>query len=133
VDDARRLVFVGCAVLTLLTIPAACLPKGGTMLVLLLLVGAGALGVFPLFHAFTQEISARHQGKVTGITGVAAWLFSSPAQVFFGRWVDRTGSFNLGVALAGVLPFLAALALLWGWNRRPPSACTPAPAALTPS
>jgi len=44
---------------------------------------AGALGVFPIYHAFTQEISADHQGKVTGVASIAAWVFSSPAQKLF--------------------------------------------------
>ena len=46
--------------------------------------------------------------------GVAAFILS-PAHTFFGRLVDRTGSFDLGFALAGCLPLLAwvALATLW--------------------
>ena len=75
-------------------------------------VGAGALGVFPIYHAFTQEISAEHQGKVTGVASVAAWAFAPPAQKFFGRLIDQSGSFDLGLAVAGCLP-LVAFAVLW--------------------
>jgi hypothetical protein len=82
------------------------------LLAALLAAGAGALGLFPIYHAFTQDVSAHHQGKVTGITGVAAWVFSSPAQMLFGRVVDRTHSFDLGLAMAGLLP-MAAFLLLW--------------------
>jgi ACS family hexuronate transporter-like MFS transporter len=88
------------------------------LLGVLLLVGAGTLGLFPIYHAFTQEISSAHQGKVTGITGVAAWILSSPAQTYFGRLVDRTGSFDLGLAVTGCLPLLAACALWWFWKPR---------------
>jgi MFS family permease len=95
------------------------------LLAALLLVGAGALGAFPIYHALTQDLSPHHQGKVTGIAGVAAWALS-PAQTFFGRLVDRTGSFDLGFAVAGCLP-LIAFAVLWGfWEKRvravPPAA-----------
>ena len=76
----------------------------------------GSLGVFPIYHAFTQELSAHHQGKVTGVTGVAAWIVSSPAQKLFGRLIDRTGSFDLGLAIAGCLPLAAFVALWLWWN-----------------
>jgi ACS family hexuronate transporter-like MFS transporter len=113
---SRASVFFACALLSALTIAAALLPRGLSLLAVLLLVGAGALGVFPIYHAFTQDISAHHQGKVTGFTGVAAWLLSSPAQKFFGRLVDRTGSFDVGFAIAGCLPLLAFLALMLWWT-----------------
>lgn len=116
VHGSRSAVFLGCAALSALTIVAAWLPKGWPLLGVLLLVGAGALGVFPIYHAFTQELSVNHQGKVTGITGVAAWVFSSPAQKFFGRLIDRTGSFDLGLAIAGCLPLVAFLALWLWWD-----------------
>ena len=116
VNGSRSAVFLGCAALSALTILAALLPKGWPLLAVLLLVGAGALGVFPIYHAFTQELSAHHQGKVTGITGVAAWIFSAPAQTLFGRLIDRTGSFDLGLAIAGCLPLTAFLGLWLFWN-----------------
>jgi MFS family permease len=116
VHRSRSAVFFGCAVLSALTVLSAFLPKGWPLLVVLLVVGAGALGVFPIYHAFTQELSAHHQGKVTGITGVAAWVFSAPAQKLFGRLIDRTDSFDLGLAAAGCLPLAAFLALWIGWQ-----------------
>ncbi|HUR44374.1 MAG TPA: MFS transporter, partial [Candidatus Saccharimonadales bacterium] len=118
VHSSRNAVFFACAALSALTLLLAFLPKGWPLLAVLLLVGAGALGVFPIYHAFTQEISSEHQGKVTGITGVAAWLLSSPAQKMFGRLIDRTGSFDLGLAIAGCLPLAAFLALWFFWNSR---------------
>ena len=35
---------------------------------------------------------------------VAGWAISAPAQTLFGRRIDQTGSFNLGLAVAGPLP-----------------------------
>jgi ACS family hexuronate transporter-like MFS transporter len=116
VHGSRSAVFFACASLSGLTIVAALLPKGWPLLTALLLIGAGTLGVFPIYHAFTQEVSAHHQGKVTGVTGVAAWIFSSPAQKLFGRLVDRTGSFDLGLAVAGCLPLAAFIALWAFWE-----------------
>jgi ACS family hexuronate transporter-like MFS transporter len=124
VHASRCLVFSGCAVLSALTTVAAFLPKGWPLEGVLLLVGAGALGVFPCYYAFSQELTVRHQGMVTGVTGVAAWLVSGTAQKFFGRLIDRTGSFDLGLALAGWLPLIAfgVLWLFWG-----DPLCKPAP------
>jgi ACS family hexuronate transporter-like MFS transporter len=118
VHNARSRVFLACAMLSALAVFVAVLPKGWPLLSLLLLVGAGALGVFPIYHAFTQEISAEHQGKVTGVASVAAWAFAPPAQKFFGRLIDRSGSFDLGLAVAGCLPLVAFAFLGLFWDPR---------------
>lgn len=116
VYGSRMTVFAICALMSALTILIPALPPGWPLLAILLVVGAGALGVFPIYHAFTQDISAGHQGKVTGIAGVAAWALS-PAQKYFGKLVDNTGSFDLGLAVAGCLPLVALVALLLFWGR----------------
>ena len=116
---SRLLTFLGCAALCLLATFILVLPKGWALLGVLLLVGAGALGVFPVYHAFTQELSNEHQGKVTGVASVAGWAFSSPAQEAFGWLIDRTHSFNIGLAVAGGLPLLAFFPLWWFWNKTP--------------
>lgn len=117
VHGARISVFFACALLTALASLAAFLPRGWLLLGLLLLAGAGALGVFPCYHALTQELSPVHQGKVTGLAGVVAWAVGSPTHHFFGLLIDRTGSFNLGLAIGGTLPFVAFLFLWAFWNR----------------
>jgi ACS family hexuronate transporter-like MFS transporter len=118
VHGARQTAFLLCALLSALTLVAAWLPRGPWLLGLLLLAGAGALGVFPIYHALTQDISLHHQGKVTGFAGVAAWALS-PAQKYFGRLVDQTGSFDLGFAVAGCLPLIAFLVLWLFWEKKP--------------
>jgi ACS family hexuronate transporter-like MFS transporter len=115
VHRSRLLVFFGCAAMTVSSISVLVLPKGWPLLATLLVVGAGALGVFPVYHALTQELSPFHQGKVTGIAGVAAWALS-PVQTLFGRHIDKTGSFDLGLAIAGCLPLAAFLALWLFWG-----------------
>jgi ACS family hexuronate transporter-like MFS transporter len=119
VHGSRALVYGCCAALTALAAVAAFLPKGWLLLGLLLVVGAGALGLFPCYYSFTQELSTRHQGKVTGLLGLVAWASSSPFQKLFGRLVDRTGSFDLGIALAGWLPLIAFVFLWLFWNWPP--------------
>lgn len=121
VHTSRCLVFFGCACMTALTTLILFLPKGTLLLAMLLLIGAGALGVFPCYYAFTQELSQFRQGTVTGLTGVFAWLLSAPMHTLLGKWVDRTGSFDAGLALTGWLPLigLVLFLLLWRQPREP--------------
>jgi ACS family hexuronate transporter-like MFS transporter len=120
---SRFQVFAVCALMTSLTLLVPRLSQGPALLGVLLLVGAGALGVFPLYHTFTQDLPARHQGKVTGVAGVAAWLLPAKIQTLFGLLADRTGSMDTGLALAGLLPLFALLPL---WHLRK-SSPTPSP------
>ncbi len=115
--NARLITFFICALMCLLTVNLPWLPQGWLLLAVLLIAGAGALGVFPIYHAFTQDISHSHQGKITGIAGVAAWAFSPLAQRLFGRHVDATQSFDEGLAVAGCLPMIAFLLLAALWPR----------------
>jgi MFS family permease len=94
------------------------LARGWMLLAMLLISGAGALGVFPIYHAFTQDISARHQGKITGLAGVVAWIAPAWAQKSFGHLADVTGSFDSGLVFASFLPLLAAIPLWWFWEKK---------------
>ena len=84
---------------------------------MLLVAGAGALGVFPIYHAFTQDVSHDHQGKVTGIAGVAAWAFSPVAHRCSASTLMRRSPFDQGLAVAGCLPLLAFFVLALFWPR----------------
>lgn len=117
VTRARQVMFTVCAALCLTLVTLPILPTGWLLLGILLISGAGALGMFPLYHAFTQDISGEHQGKITGLAGVTAWFLVPPAQKMFGRVVDITGSYDIGLATAACLP-AAAAAILWAfWGK----------------
>jgi len=118
VHRSRMLVFFVCALICATSLFIPILPKGWMLLTVLLLIAAGSLGVFPIYHAFTQDISAYHQGKVTGLAGVAAWFLPSLAQKYFGRIVDRTDSYDAGLAIAGCMPLIAFAVLALFWNKR---------------
>ena len=118
VHAARLIVFAGCGALCASCALTPLLDKGWVLLSVFLLAGAGSLGVFPLYHAFTQDLSSRHQGKITGLAGVVAWVLPAQAQKFFGALADRTHSFDKGLVLAAFLPLIAVLPLWWFWENK---------------
>lgn len=118
VHSARMVAFSGCAVLTALALWTAVLPRGPLLLALFLVIGFGALGLFPNYYSFTQELSVRHQGKVTGTLGATTWIITSLFQVYVGRRIDETKSYVAGISFAGVAPLIAVGALLCLWPAR---------------
>ena len=114
---ARVLVFGFCAALASLTTVAALLPKGPALLAVLLLVAAGTLGLFPCYYSFSQDLGRQHVGKVSGLLAALGWLISAPTHKWFGREIDATNSYDLGIALVGWAPLVGFAALLLLWRR----------------
>jgi ACS family hexuronate transporter-like MFS transporter len=117
VHASRVLVFVFCALITCLSVAAALLPTGPLLLVVILAIGFGALGLFPNYYAFTQELTVRHQGKVNGTLGCINWLAMSLLHELVGDASVATGSYSLGLALAGLAPLVGVMALLLFWRK----------------
>jgi len=119
VFGSRMWVFAFCCLLTTLTTAAALLPSGPLLLGSLLLVAAGGLGSFAAYYSLTQDLSRVHQGKVSGLLATTTWLITAAFHPLFGRYLDRTKSYDLAVGAAGWLPLIALLAILLLWHRRP--------------
>jgi ACS family hexuronate transporter-like MFS transporter len=117
IHASRVLVYLACAVLAALTTVAASLPAGWALLATLLAVAAGTLGVFPCYYAFTQELTVSHMGRVTGMLSFIGWLASAPVQKLFGAVVDRTGSYDLNLAMLGWAPLAGLVVFLLVWPR----------------
>jgi MFS transporter, ACS family, hexuronate transporter len=118
VHRARMWTFALCTGLAFLSVPVAFLPAGPLLLGLLLLVAAGTLGLFPNYYAFTQELTRRHQGKVSGSLGTITWISSALMQKLVGSNIKETRSYREAIIMAGVVPVLALLVLLIFWPRR---------------
>ena len=115
---ARMATFAACGYLTALGTVAAQLPPSPLLLALLLLIGFGALGLFPNYYSLTQELSARHQGMVTGVLGCATWTCTAVMQNLVGQRVDQTGSYADGIFIVGLLPLVACASLVALWGHR---------------
>jgi MFS transporter, ACS family, hexuronate transporter len=117
VHGSRVVVFLVCALLTTLSAAAAFLPTGPLLLVVLLIIGFGSLGVFPTYYSFSQELTVRHQGKVTGCLGCISWLAMALLQWLAGLSIDATKSYTLGVAVAGLMPLIGWLGMVLFWTK----------------
>jgi ACS family hexuronate transporter-like MFS transporter len=119
VHASRMVVLLGCALLTTFSLAAAVLPAGPLLLAVLLIVGFAALGVFPAYYSFTQELTVEHQGQLTGALGCICWMAMALLHEVVGDVVERTGSFSSAVGIAGFIPLVGFGFLLVLWGRTP--------------
>ena len=115
---ARRRVYATACLLTSLSVFIPWLPQGWLLLGVLLIIGGGALALFPCYYSFVQEVSAKHVGRVTGLLSMWVWAVTSPLHTLFGWIADQTGSYDKGLVIAGLAPWLGVIAMKLLWNRR---------------
>ncbi len=118
VHAARLLLYAICAALTVATLAVPFLPDGRALEAALLVVAFAALGLFPTYFALSQELSSKHQGKVTGVLGASAHLSLAAIYPLEGRICDRTGSYELVLGGIGVFPLLAFAVMVALWPPR---------------
>jgi ACS family hexuronate transporter-like MFS transporter len=114
---ARRRVYLMCCLMTATSL-FAFVDSDTAVIVILMLVGAGCLGMFPAFYSLSQELSHRHQGKTIGVLGASAWLVLAVLHPLFGRWVDQTGSYVTGIVLVGLIPMVSCVVLWLAWTAK---------------
>jgi ACS family hexuronate transporter-like MFS transporter len=119
VYSSRMWAFFGCACMTLLTSVAVFLPTGGLLTTVLLVVAFGNLGCFATYYSLAQDLSRRHQGKISGTLGTCTWLVTAAFHPIFGRYLDRTHNYDVVFGAMGWLPMLSLLAVLFFWRSRP--------------
>lgn len=115
--NARRWVYAGACWLTSLSLLIPWLGKGWPLLAVLLLIGAGALALFPCYYSFVQELSSDHVGRLTGLLSMWVWAVTSPLHSLFGWIADTTKSYDIGLVIAGLAPWLGVLAMRFLWRR----------------
>jgi ACS family hexuronate transporter-like MFS transporter len=125
--DAKRTVYMSGCALTSLSLTLPWQEKGWLLLLTLLLIGAGALALFPCYYSFVQELSSRHVGKLTGLLSLWVWSVTSPLHSAFGLLVDRTHSYDAGLLVAGLAPWIGVFALKFLWVRPRIGLSSPAP------
>jgi ACS family hexuronate transporter-like MFS transporter len=118
IHGGRMVWFGGCTALVLSSLTLSFLDRGPTLTLVLLMYGFGAFGLFPIYFALSQDLSARHQGKVTGTLGCINALYLAVLTPLAGGAVDAIGRYDPIMAVAG-LPALVALVLVAAFWRVP--------------
>lgn len=126
IHQSRQLAFGACAAITLTSVAVPFLPDGVALEAALLVVAFGALGLFPTYFALSQEVSHKHQGKVTGTLGASAH-FSLAGILPLEGWIAHiTGSKGVVLGAVGVAPLLAFCLLVRLWPAERPAEPTSA-------
>ena len=131
---ARFLVLAACSGLALVSALLPFAPTGWQLIGAALVFGFAALGLFPTYFALSQELSAAHQGKVSGTLGAGAHLFLALVMYpIHGVLIKERGLYDWVLGCAGLFPLLALVAMLvlWppGYEPPPPPAEAAAPSA----
>jgi ACS family hexuronate transporter-like MFS transporter len=113
---ARLITFAACTALVMLAVLVPFVGYGVPLTVVLILFGVGALGLFPTYFALSQDLSAAHQGKVTGTLGFLNALYLVVLYNRQGWYIDRTKSFEDVLAVAGIPALVAMIALYFFWR-----------------
>jgi len=86
---------------------------------IILLSGFGALGLFATYFALSQDISPKHQGKITGTLGAINSLFLASLYPIQGSLGDSLGGYDRVLGAAAVPACLAFVLVGWAWPRSP--------------
>jgi ACS family hexuronate transporter-like MFS transporter len=120
VHVSRLTLFGLCAAAVAVGVVAALMPTGGVLLGLLLIVGAAGLGLFPNYYAYTQDLSGRHQGKISGVLGFTTWTATGVMHPLIGGHVKETQSYAEPMTVLSLAPIFAFVVLLLVWKQWPP-------------
>lgn len=121
VHQSRVVVFAACSVLAFLSFAVAQVQSGLFLIGLLLLLGFGALGLFPVYYSLSQELTVKDQGKLTGMLGFTTWMVSAAMHPLVGQWLDETKDWTRALGLAGLPPLIGLVLLLFLWGKDTPS------------
>jgi ACS family hexuronate transporter-like MFS transporter len=116
---ARRAVYTIACGFTSLSLFLPWFGRGWLLLAVLLLVAAGALAMFPCYYSFVQEISVAHVGRITGLLSMWVWAITSPVHPLSGLLADKIHSYDPGLIIAGLMPWLGVAAMKYLWPSEP--------------
>jgi ACS family hexuronate transporter-like MFS transporter len=85
-------------------------------LISLMIAGFAALGLFPTYFALSQDLSAKHQGKVTGLLGCINALLLAGMFRLQGPHAKDTADYDVLIMLSTLPPIVASILLIAFWK-----------------
>ena len=114
---SRMVMFVTCMLLVICALAVPFLERGPWMTAAILATGFGGLGLFATYFTLSQEVSAKHQGKVTGTLGCLNGIILGIVFPLQGKLKDGGISFGWIFATAWVPAAVAVVVVLAFWPR----------------
>jgi ACS family hexuronate transporter-like MFS transporter len=114
---ASRMIVFAISVLFVMAAFAIPFVAKDTIPVLVLVSGFGGLGLFATYFAFSQELSGKNQGKVTGTLGCVNSLYLAGLYWVQGAASDYVGSLENVLATAPIPAIVAFVAVVIWWPR----------------
>ncbi|HYV36277.1 MAG TPA: MFS transporter [Gemmataceae bacterium] len=112
-ERSRKIVLMAAALLCVLSTPAVLANDAWVTMTLIVLVGAGSLGCFPIWLTMTQELSGRHTAVCIGFFGTTGWIAIAASSPLIGKLVDQIGTFGPCLIVVGFVPLIGAVGALW--------------------
>jgi ACS family hexuronate transporter-like MFS transporter len=116
VHPARLIGFATFAAVTVLAALVPVVGGGWVGVALLILAGAGILGLHPFYYALVQELPARNMGFLSGVLAAAGWVVVGFMQKEMGARIEATKSYDLGFVIVGLAPLVGLIALVVLWK-----------------
>ena len=123
---SRVVTFAICTAIVLSALALPIVDSAAIRTAILLTFGFGAFGLFPTYFTLSQELSARHQGKVTGTLGFINAIYLAGLYPVEGYVAKLSGTYDPFLALCGLPALFALLMILLFW-RSPNSRQEPSP------
>jgi MFS transporter, ACS family, hexuronate transporter len=114
--SARMIVFAVGVAFVAVAFAIPFVPKE-TVPVVVLVSGFGGLGLFAAYFAFSQELSGRNQGKITGTLGCINSLYLASIYWIQGKASDQMGGQQNVLATAPIPAIVAFIVVAIFWPR----------------
>ncbi|WP_020473961.1 MFS transporter [Zavarzinella formosa] len=111
IERARLVAFIACTACAGLGVFVTRVPPGWLQVSLLLLIGAGTLGLHPQYYAAVQELPRKHMGLLNGTLSAGTWFIVGQMQGMIGQHIKDTGDYTLGMTVAGLAPLVGLTCL----------------------
>lgn len=111
IDRARFASFVLCTACTLLALFVTSVPPGWLQIGMLLLIGAGTLGLHPHYYAAVQDLPRQYMGVFSGALAAGTWFAVGQMQASIGQQIKATNDYSNGMMIAGLAPLVGLVCL----------------------